>query len=566
MKKALALATMLICATASAGQAGQSERPKPSPRSTVREDALDPSPVNPAVDPNTDLFINDWHNATPRTAFGTLVYHDILTRLDSADPVHPDKKGAVLTGITAVSYVTLAPGATASGRLSPGQRQSFYTTAGSGRISSGSRSYDLSDGTGFTLTPEFDFRITNTGRVPLAFYVRAEPLPPNQKLGQGLVVVNRFDHDRKIGAHWVHICNAGPEGMLLCTVAPNTMPQPHSHPGEEAWILVKGDSILSLGKSLIRMHPGQAYKIPPTGLAAHSNLNLGEEPIELIYMGPAVRGNGPGGAPDGIKQQDFAQLDNARIDPQHDPDIDMFMGNWHDAYPRIEHGNLYFRDMLTALQGDDDLHPLRKGAVLTDSQAVSYAMLEPRSTAHPVGGDLNGVQEVYVVNSGTGVITSGSKKVALSKGMSFILTPGLEYRLTATGDKYMTFYVVTEKLPAGFTPKTDLQVVDDRSRPQTVANWYDKERPLITASDGLSQYRALTEVELKPMAMSRPYSDKKGTEEIWIATDHDVRLLLGKQLRILRAGTAYRVPATGLTAHAEINVSDEPAHFITMVR
>jgi mannose-6-phosphate isomerase-like protein (cupin superfamily) len=190
--------------------------------------------------------------------------------------------------------------------------------------------------------------------------------------------------------------------------------------------------------------------------------------------------------------------------------------------------------MLTAAEpGSDGLNPVRKGAVLTNARAVSYAMLEPGSTAHKVDADPKDGQEVFVVNSGTGVITSGSQKSTLTKGMSFIITPGLDFRLTATGDKYMTFYVVSEKLPEGTTPKATLQVVDKRATPQVTTNWVNQERPLITKSDGLSQYGAVTEVELKSMAMSRPYSAPKGTEEIWIATDGDIDLLLGKQLRKL---------------------------------
>ena len=68
------------------------------------------------------------------------------------------------------------------------------------------------------------------------------------------------------------------------------------------------------------------------------------------------------------------------------------------------------------------------------------------------------------------------------------------------------------------------------------------------------------------MAMSRPYSALPGTEEIWIATDGDIDLLLGKQLRKLPAGTAYRVPPTGRTAHANINLSGKPAEFLYMVK
>lgn len=438
------------------------------------------------------------------------------------------------------------------------------------------KSFEVKKGTGFTLTPDFDFKLTSTGQQALSFYVRTEPLPANYQLDGSIVVMNRFDNDRRVSAHWDHINDGGPNGMSLIAIAPHAMPQPHSHPGEECWIMVEGESVLSLGKNILRMTPGQAYKIPPTGITAHSNMNMGDEPVEMIFMGPAGGGGGRGrgaqvGQPGptgrgGQPAADYARLDNSPYNRGKEQDIDMFMGNWRDAFPRIMHGNLYVKDMLTALQGPDPLHPTRKGAVLVNAEAVSYAMLEPGSTAHPVQGELNGIQQIFVVNSGTGVITSGSKTEELSKDIAFILTPGLDFRLTATGDKYMTFYVLSEKLPEGFTPKTTLQVVDDRGKPQVTNAWVDKERPLITKEDGLSQYGAVTQVEMKSMTMSRPYSDRSGIEEIWIATDGDTDVLLGKELRKLPAGTALRVPSTGITAHANINVSDKPAKFIYMVK
>jgi len=89
---------------------------------------------------------------------------------------------------------------------------------------------------------------------------------------------------------------------------------------------------------------------------------------------------------------------------------------------------------------------------------------------------------------------------------------------------------------------------------------------LITKVNGLSQYGALTQVELNTMNMSRPYSADKGVEEIWIATEGDVDLLLGKELRRIPSGTAFRVPSTGITAHANVNVSGKTAKFIYMVK
>jgi mannose-6-phosphate isomerase-like protein (cupin superfamily) len=548
------------------GRSGQQGR---GGQSTAREDGLDPTPVDASTDPFVDKYVNDYRNSKPRTAYGNLVFRDILTKLEGPDALHPTRKGAVLSDISTVSYATLAPGASATGKAPQGDLQIFYATAGAGKITVNSKSYDITDGTGFTLTPEFDFKLTSTGKEPLAFYVREQPLPSNFASTPDLVVVNRFDNDRRIGAHWVHTCNGGPSGMNLCTIPPHTMPQPHSHPGEEAWIMVKGESILSLGKShLRRMVPGQAYKIPPTGLAAHSNINLGDEPVEMIYMGPLSRGANGGGAAAGAApaaSTDYARLDNAPIDLSAEFDVDMFMGNWRDSYPRMMHGNLYVRDMLTALQGSDPLHPTRKGAVLTDAVAVSYALLEPRSTAHSVDGELKDTQETFVVNSGTGVIKSGSNSVELSKGESFIITPGLDFKLTATGNDYMTFYVVTQKLPDGVTPKTTLQVIDNTAKPQVTEDWYDKDRTLITKNDGLGEYGGIIQVDLPTMSMDRPYSDPQGTEEIWIATTGDIEMLFGKELRKLPAGTAYRIPSTGTTAHANINVSGSTAQFLYMV-
>ena len=529
-------------------------------QAAAREDALDPTPINPAVDPNVDLFINDWRKSKPREMYGKLVMSDILTRLEGEDPLHPTKKGAVLVNITAISYATVDPGATVSGRAQKGERQVFYTTGGTGRITVNSKSHDVYKGTGFTLTPDFDFKLTGTGKEPLTFYVRTEPLPNNYAPSEDLVVVQRFENDRRVGAHWAHINNGGPNGLTLINIAPRTMPQPHSHAGEECWIMVEGESVLSLGKQILRMTAGSAYKIPPTGITAHSNLNLGDEPVEMIFLGPAERAGGAGGS------LDYSRLDNGPYNRATEQDIDMFIGNWRDSFPRMMHGNLYVRDMLTALQGPDSLHPTRKGAVLVNAEAVSYAMLEPGSSAHNIEGELKGIQQTFVVNSGTGVMTSGSKKVELSKDMAFILTPGLPFRLTATGDKYMTFYVVSEKIPQGFTPKKTLEVVDNRGKAPVTNAWVNRERALITKGDGLSQYGAVTQVEMNSMTMSRPYSADKGVEEIWIATDGDIDLLFGKELRKLPVGTAYRVPSTGITAHAKINSSGKTARLIYMVK
>jgi len=529
--------------------------------------ALDPKQFDPAVDPDVDLFINHWSNSIPRVMFSHMVFRDVLLPLEGPDPLHPTKKGAVLLLQNAISYATLEPGAHARGRAKSGEQHVFYVSGGEGKLSAKGKSHDIKEGNGFILTAEFDFELTCTGDM-LSFYVITERLASDFKANKDLVVTNRFDRNKGAGAHWAHIGNgfigqgdgmSNYSGMNLVTIDARTIPQPHSHNEgiEEVWIMVKGNTMLHLGKQLRDCKAGTIYKVPANGLTAHSNINTGDEPVQMIHMMRSVPG----------EPKEYSALDPGRFDPAVDPDVDMFMGNWRNSMPRLMHGNLVFRDMLTALEGPDDLHPTRRGACLQYSEAISYATLEPGAHARPKKGELDGMQQVFNVNSGCGVITSGDKTVELTADMAFILTPGLDYELTATGDDYMTFYVVTEKLPDGFEANKTLKIADHRGEaPFMSVHWANIDRGMIGGSDGMSQYSGLTRVKLDAKTIAQPHSHDRGIEEIWIATEGDIELLFGKQLRRLPVGTAYRIPSTGKTAHANINTTDKMIKLIHMMK
>ena len=92
---------------ATSSAAGSTAGPAPA-----REDALAPTAA-PDRAPEIAQYLNDWRSAKPRTEAGRLVFHDILTPLGGADPMHPARRGAVLSVITRVSHASLAPGANA---------------------------------------------------------------------------------------------------------------------------------------------------------------------------------------------------------------------------------------------------------------------------------------------------------------------------------------------------------------------------------------------------------------------------------------------------------------------
>src|SRR5437899_10279939 len=54
--------------------------------------------------------------------------------------------------------------------------------------------------------------------------------------------------------------------------------------------------------------------------------------------------------------------------------IDMFYSDWRESMPRVEHGSLVLRDILTK---GDNFAPVEKGAVLHFANFFSYGRLAP---------------------------------------------------------------------------------------------------------------------------------------------------------------------------------------------
>jgi len=528
--------------------------------------ALDPKSYDRAVDPPYNMFIGHWQNSMPRLMHGSIVFRDILTSLEGDDTLRPGKKSAVLVYNSAISRATLEPGAKAKSEKLKGEQQVFYVDSGAGVIRSGEKSYNVKKGFVFIATPKFNFELETTGDEPLAMYVLTEPLPEGFRANEKLFVKNRFDSDLFMRIHWSNIDRrivsgddglANYSGMTFVHIDAHTMSQPHSHNAgtEEAWIAVKGETKLLLGKQLFDLPPGSAYKIPDNGLTAHGHMNATDEPVQLIHMMKNMRGD----------KRKYSQLAPEQFDPAVDPAIDMFMGDWRKSMPRLMHGSIVFRDMLTELEGPDHLHPTRKGAVLLYTKAVSYATLEPGAVA--TASEMGGVQQVFYVNSGAGVIASGEKTVHLKKASSFIIPPGLDFTLRASGDELLAMYVVTEKIPEGAQVNEELYVTDGYQTPTFMrVHWANIDRGIIGAANGMVAYRGLTAVKLDAMTIAQPHSHGEGTEEVWISLKGDTDVLIGKELRKFPPGTAYKVPATGKTAHANINASETPVNLMHMMK
>jgi mannose-6-phosphate isomerase-like protein (cupin superfamily) len=250
--------------------------------------------------------------------------------------------------------------------------------------------------------------------------------------------------------------------------------------------------------------------------------------------------------------------------------IDKFMGDWHDSMPRHEHGSLVLRDILTH---GNNLNPPQPGAVLQATNFVAYGRLQPRDVTTPE--QLDGQQEIYYIDGGTGEVTAGGKTAQLHKDIAFFVPEGLEFTMKNTGNDDLTMYVVNEPVPKGFTPRKDMLVTDERTVPVRTpmeaspytlpgasGHWAHVVRDLFSRTDGLATLGDIITVTINPMQMGEPHPHNLGQEEIWVAIDGTSLAFIGTQLRVQPPGMGYMIRPDMSMTHSNINAGDTPVKFL----
>jgi mannose-6-phosphate isomerase-like protein (cupin superfamily) len=252
----------------------------------------------------------------------------------------------------------------------------------------------------------------------------------------------------------------------------------------------------------------------------------------------------------------YAELDSAPWTAGVDADPDMFMKSWKESTPRMLHGSLVARDIFTQLEGDDPFRPIRRGAVLVNLKTFCHAVLSPNQKTTIT---LEDTQEIYYIDSGQGTISSKGVTRRLYPHVGVLMPPGVEFVMENTGTDDLTMYVIGERLPQGFTPNTTMKVVDeaDIELRGSTGHWTHIFRYLFQEEDGLATLVGMGPCRFAPMTMGQPHSHVAGVEEIWFAIDREIDILLGKQLRKLPPGTAYKIPPNGQTPHSNINTTDQ---------
>ena len=259
---------------------------------------LDHRPLDPALDPDIDMFMRSWKNSIPYNTHGNLCERSVFTRC-GGDPLKPQRKGAVLELVTRFSRATLDGKDSTIPTTLKGEQEILYITSGKGIIKTGKTTAELHKGIFVLIPANIEFTISNTSEDTLCMYVICEPIPANFRPNDDILVKDEnamtFRDSGYLQVHWSHngknIFNVQDglgtlELVNLLTANAMTIGQPHSHgPGvEEVWTVMEGLNLAFIGKEIRWQEPGTAYKIPPTGYTPHSNINSTEEPVKFLYF------------------------------------------------------------------------------------------------------------------------------------------------------------------------------------------------------------------------------------------------------------------------------------------
>jgi len=167
-------------------------------------------------------------------------------------------------------------------------------------------------------------------------------------------------------------------------------------------------------------------------------------------------------------------------------------------------------------------------------------------------------QYLFYVTSGTGTLDDAKQVWDLREGVTALIPPGVNRRFTTTSNEPLMM-VMAQWVPAA-TPRADILVRDVSMIPycEENAHWNNMSKCIFGMADGLFRNERFYLVLLPPFAMSDPHTHGPGTEEVWTKLSPGTSImLLGSELREMPQYSAYLVPPTGITQHANINLNKE---------
>ncbi len=250
-----------------------------------------------------------------------------------------------------------------------------------------------------------------------------------------------------------------------------------------------------------------------------------------------------------------------RRHPEVDTDVSLYINHGRNSAPRIGHGGLIERDILTR---GDPLHPARKGAVLKYIKWYGCAALEARADTqrHRSASE----QAFFYVTSGSGTLETAAKRAVLEEGVGAFVPAGLEYRITNPSPAPLEMILVTEEIAPGFKPQTEISSGSWRNAVPAVGHhWCHVARAfLYDIPPRFSNPMGFAVVSIDSFDIAQPHTHGPGIEEIWCQLKGRSLLFFGNRLLHQEPGEAFLLPPHDKVPHSSINPTDEPMTWLYM--
>jgi mannose-6-phosphate isomerase-like protein (cupin superfamily) len=244
-----------------------------------------------------------------------------------------------------------------------------------------------------------------------------------------------------------------------------------------------------------------------------------------------------------------------RRQPGVDVDVSFYINHWRNSPPRVAHGGLVERDILTR---GDPFHPAQKGAVLRFLAAYRRAELPPRTETKSFADARE--QVFFFVLGGEGGLEADGRRIELVEGMAIVIPAGRPYRLVNPSGRPLELFLAAEEIPVGFAPEPQVSVGRYvESEPLVGAHWAHIARPFVYDHEPrFANPMGFVVVSIDAFDIAQPHTHPAPAEEIWLQVKGTSLLWLGNRLLRQAPGEAFLVPPTNTVPHSSINAGTEP--------
>ncbi|HVG26939.1 MAG TPA: cupin domain-containing protein [Acidobacteriaceae bacterium] len=235
--------------------------------------------------------------------------------------------------------------------------------------------------------------------------------------------------------------------------------------------------------------------------------------------------------------------------------LNLYFGDWHTAPSHTAYRNLVEQAIFTPGAA---LDPTSKGAVLRSASAFEHGVLPPHTSTSPIR--LEGQQQVYFVESGSGTATSSRQTVSLARGIAVLMPANLEFTLANTGDRPLAMYIIQEPTQPGFQPNTSMLARDENTLPYATTDnsWAYMIKKIFVAADGLATLNDVSTVTLDPLTIGQPQvTASPDVEAVWTALRGTGLAFVSNILRRQTPGTAFLEVPDGKTPHSTVNPNED---------